>query len=111
MELLLGIGTIKLLIDGHTLLVDNVRYIPELSESIYSLFVHVQSPNHGLQSSFETGRHILFPNFTTTAILGEHDIYLHAFQEINKLSVHHLFPSTHLRQFNVKMLQYVAMLL
>ena len=73
-----GIGTVKLLIDGHTLLVDNVRYIPELSESIYSLFVHVQSPNHGLRSSFETGLHILFPNFTTTAILGEHDIYLNA---------------------------------
>jgi hypothetical protein len=36
-----GIGTIKLLIEGKELLVENVRYIPELSESIYSLFLLV----------------------------------------------------------------------
>jgi len=73
-----GIGTIKLKIDGNELTVDNVRYIPELSESIYSLFLHVQCPQHGLTSSFENGLHILFPNFTTQAVLGDHDIYLNA---------------------------------
>jgi hypothetical protein len=53
-----GIGTIKLNIEGHDLTVDNVRYTPELSESIYSLFLHVQCPRHGLTSSFEDGLHI-----------------------------------------------------
>jgi len=45
-----GIGTIKLLSDGHTILIDNVRYIPALAKSIYSLFLHVQCPSHGLYS-------------------------------------------------------------
>jgi hypothetical protein len=58
--------------------VNDVRYIPELSESIYSLFVYVQSPKHGIQSSFESGLHISFLDFTTLAILGDHDIYLNA---------------------------------
>jgi hypothetical protein len=33
-----GVGTIKLRIGAHILLVDNVRFVPGLSESIYSLF-------------------------------------------------------------------------
>jgi hypothetical protein len=33
---------------------------------------------HRLTSSFEKGLHIFFPNFTTQAILGNHDIYLNA---------------------------------
>jgi len=73
-----GIGTIKLCIEGQELLVENVRCIPELSESIYSLFLHVQCPNHGIHSSYETGLHIKFPSFTTQAVLGTHDIYLNA---------------------------------
>jgi hypothetical protein len=71
-----GIGTVKLRIEGQELLVDNVCYIPDLSESIYSLFLHVKCPNHGIQSSYEHGLHIQFPTFTTQAVLGEHDIYL-----------------------------------
>ena len=50
-----GVGTIKYKIGDHVLTVPNVRYIPELSESIYSLFVHIQTPNHGLESSYEDG--------------------------------------------------------
>ncbi len=73
-----GIGTIKLQIGDHILSIENVRYIPDLAESIYSLFLHIHSPNHGLQSSFEDGLRIIFPTFSTKAILGTDDVYLAA---------------------------------
>lgn len=71
-----GIGTIKVRIGDNTLIVDNVRYIPELSESIYSLFLLIRTPQHGLNSSFEDGLYITFPTFQTKAIIGKDDIYL-----------------------------------
>jgi len=73
-----GIGTIQLKIDDHILTIDNVRSVPDLSESIYSLFLHVRTPHHGLQSSFEHGLYILFPEFQNKAVLGSDDIYLDA---------------------------------
>jgi hypothetical protein len=45
-----GVGTVKCQIDHQILTIPNVCYIPELNESIYSLFVHIKTPNHGLQS-------------------------------------------------------------
>jgi hypothetical protein len=36
-----GIGTIKLQFGDNVISVDNVRYIPSLAESIYSLFLHI----------------------------------------------------------------------
>jgi hypothetical protein len=89
-----GIGTIRLLIDGNKLFVDNVRYIPNLSESIYSLFLHVKCPNHGLQSSYDHGLHISFPTFTTQAVLGEHDIYLNAVPGNTTIKCPSLLPPT-----------------
>ncbi len=71
-----GIGTIKMMIDGHELQVDNVRCIPDLAESIYSLFLHIKCPSHGLNSSIDDGLHITFPSFMTKAILGQDDIYI-----------------------------------
>jgi hypothetical protein len=50
-----------------------------LSESIYSLFLHTQLPNHGVFSSFEEGLFLHFSNFRTQAIIGEHDLYLDAY--------------------------------
>jgi len=50
--------------------------VPDLSESIYSLFCHIQSPGHSVYSSFEEGLYIVFPQFKVQAILGESDIYL-----------------------------------
>jgi hypothetical protein len=73
-----GIGTVKMKIEEHELCIDNVRYVPDLAESIYSLFLHIKCPHHGLQSSFEDGLKIIFPEFTTSAILGKDDIYLDA---------------------------------
>jgi hypothetical protein len=73
-----GISTVKLKIGEHVLSIDNVWYIPDLAESIYSLFLHIRSPNHGLRSSFEDGLHIDFPTFSTKAILGADDVYLDA---------------------------------
>jgi len=73
-----GIGTVTCLIDGHRLVIENVRYVPDLGESIYSLFIHIQTPNHGLQSSFEDGLQLVFPDFHTNAVLGLNDIYLDA---------------------------------
>jgi hypothetical protein len=68
--------------------IDNVRYVPDLSESIYSLFLHVRTPHHGLQSSFETGLYINFPDFQTKAIISSDDIYLDALPARVDLSDH-----------------------
>jgi hypothetical protein len=73
-----GIGTVKCKLGKHILKIENVRYIPDLAESIYSLFLHIQSPGHGLKSSFEEGMFIIFPTFQTKAILGTDDFYLDA---------------------------------
>jgi len=62
-----GVGTVRCLVDGHELFIDNVRYIPELSESIYSLFQHIQSPGHALHSSFADGLFVTYPSLTTYA--------------------------------------------
>jgi hypothetical protein len=72
------IGTVKLQIGDHIHSIDNVRYIPDLAESIYSQFLHIRTPNHGLQSSFDDGLHIIFPTFSIKAILGTDDVYLDA---------------------------------
>jgi len=73
-----GIGTVTCTVGEHKLVIENVRYVPGLGESIYSLFLHIQTPGHSLHSSCEDGLSIIFPNFTTKAILGTHDIYLNA---------------------------------
>jgi hypothetical protein len=72
------LGTVKLNIDGHILSVEGVCYIPDLSGSIYSLFLHVKCPGHGIHSSFEDGQHISFPTFTTKTVLGDNDIHINA---------------------------------
>jgi len=75
---ILGVGTVKCYIGENVLSIPNVRYVPDLSESIYSLFQHIQLPNHALHSTYEDGLFIQFPNFKTKAIIGTHDIYLDA---------------------------------
>lgn len=52
--------------------------MPSLAVSIYSLFLHIKQQDHGLQSSFESGLLLLFPNFQTKAVVGSDDIYLDA---------------------------------
>jgi len=86
-----GIGIISCKIGQHTLTVDHVRYIPDLAESIYSLFLHIQCPSHSLFSSYDEGLNIIFPEFRTKAILGQNDVYLDAapansFQRFSQLS-------------------------
>jgi hypothetical protein len=71
-----GVGTVKCFIGSNLITIENVRYIPDLVESIYSLFLHIQQPNHGLESSFEGGLFLKFPEFSTKAIIGQNDIYL-----------------------------------
>jgi hypothetical protein len=56
--------------------IPNVRFVPGLSESIYSLHLHIKTPSHGLESSFDKGLYLQFPNFQTKAMIGEDDIYL-----------------------------------
>jgi len=73
---ILGIGTVRCFIGNELVHIDNVRFIPSLSESIYSIFQHIQQPQHGLESSFEGGLFLKFPNFTTQAIIGQDDIHL-----------------------------------
>jgi hypothetical protein len=75
---ILGVGTVKCTIGSNTLIIPNVRYVRSLAESIYSLFLHIKQPNHGLESSFESGLKIIFPSFHTTAVIGSDDIYLDA---------------------------------
>jgi len=73
-----GVGTVKCVFGSHILSIPDVRYIPTLSENIYSLFQHIQSPNHKLESSYDQGLFLVFPTFTTKALVGQHDIYLDA---------------------------------
>jgi hypothetical protein len=71
-----GIGTVKSQVGDNILHIHDVRYVPDLAESIYSLLVHIKQPHHGLQSSFDHGLHIKFPSFQIQALLGTDDIYL-----------------------------------
>jgi len=71
-----GVGTVSCKIGSHILEIPNVRFVPGLSESIYSLHLHIKTPSHGLESSFEKGLYLQFPNFQTKAMIGEDDIYL-----------------------------------
>jgi len=75
---ILGVGTVTCTIGSQVLTIENVRYVPTLSESIYSLFIRVQLPNHGIKSSFDQGLFLEFPNFQTKAIIGMHDLFLDA---------------------------------
>jgi hypothetical protein len=43
---------------------------------IYSLFLHICQPDHGIHSSFETGLIIQFPDFNTKALIGKNDVYI-----------------------------------
>jgi hypothetical protein len=71
-----GVGTVKCQIGHQIVTIPNVRYIPELSESIYSLFIHIKTPNHGLESSFDKGLILHFPDFSIPALIGHDNIYL-----------------------------------
>jgi len=71
-----GIGSVKWYIDGHLLMIDNVCYVPDLSELIYRFFLHIQQPHHGIHSSFEGGLIIQFPDFETKALIGNNDVSL-----------------------------------
>jgi hypothetical protein len=73
-----GVGTVICHVGEHILRLENARFVPSLSESIYSLLLHIKQPNHGLESSFEGGSFLKFPNFTIPAIVGDDDIYLDA---------------------------------
>jgi hypothetical protein len=73
-----GVGTVKCFIDQHLVTLYNVCYIPSLGESVYSLFLHVNTPGHGLETTSDQGVFITFPDFKTRAVLGENDIYLNA---------------------------------
>jgi len=73
-----GIGQIKCIVGNNTLVIDNVRYVPNLAESIYSLFLHIKQQHHGVQSLFDDGLPLKFPNFTTKTVVGHDDIYLDA---------------------------------
>jgi hypothetical protein len=71
-----GIGQVKCTVGDKALIIDNVRLVPDLAESIYSLFLHIKQKNHGVHSSFDEGLYLKFPDFTTKAIVGLDDIYL-----------------------------------
>jgi hypothetical protein len=45
-----GMSTVKCSIGGHPLVIENVHYTPDLSESIYNLFLHIQNPGHVLKN-------------------------------------------------------------
>jgi hypothetical protein len=73
-----GVGTVKCQVGDHILSIDGIKYIPDLAESIYSLFHHIKCPGHGLCSSFDSGLDVVFPEFYTKTIIGHNDIYLDA---------------------------------
>jgi hypothetical protein len=71
-----GVGTVMCKVGSNVLTIPNVRYIPGLSESVYSLLQHIKSQDHGLDSTHDTGLYLEFPDFQTKAIIGSDDIYL-----------------------------------
>ncbi len=73
-----GVGTVECKIGNHSLIIENVRYVLALSESVYCLFVHTQLPNHGVYSSYEDGLFLQFPDFRTKAVIGSDELYLDA---------------------------------
>jgi hypothetical protein len=58
-----GVGTVKCSIGKNEVIIPNVRYVPDVSESIYSLFLHIKTPGYGIQSSFNQGLFLSFPPF------------------------------------------------
>jgi hypothetical protein len=73
-----GIGTVRCNVGSHVLVLENVRHVPTLEESINSLLIHIKQRHHSLQSCFESGFQIVFPTFQTQAVIGKDDIYLNA---------------------------------
>jgi hypothetical protein len=65
-------------IDGNLLTIPDVLYVTVLLELIYSLFLHICQPDHGIHSSFDTGLIIKFPDFDTKALIGQNDVYIDA---------------------------------
>jgi hypothetical protein len=76
--LILGVGTVKCHIGVHEHTIENVCYVPTLSKSVYSLFLHIKQPEHGFELSFERGLFLKFPLFQTQAVIGINDLYLDA---------------------------------
>jgi len=66
-------------------MIDDVHHVQNLSESIYSLFLHIRLLYHGIHSSFEGGLIIQFPDFETKALIGENDVYIDALPITNFL--------------------------
>jgi hypothetical protein len=95
-----GVGTVKCKIGSHVLRIENVRYIPDLAESIYSLFLHIKCPQHGLHSSFDTGLFIVFPEFKTKAIVGSDDIYLDTVPALNSDYTDHQYSESSHQTYN-----------
>jgi hypothetical protein len=69
-------GTVQCKVGSHVLTIPNARYIPDLSESIYCLFQHFKTPNHGFDSTYDDVLYLRFPTFKTKAMIGSDDIYL-----------------------------------
>jgi hypothetical protein len=84
-----GVGTVRCKLGDHIVTIPDVRCIPGLSESVYSLFLHIKSPYHGVESSFADGLFLKFPKFKSQAIIGSHDIYL----DMKPLHQSNLHPS------------------
>jgi hypothetical protein len=56
-----GFGMVTCMVDDKLLKIENVHFVLDLGELIYSLFLHIQNPGHSLYSSFDEGLHIIFP--------------------------------------------------
>jgi hypothetical protein len=66
-----GVGTVKCRIGPHLLTIPNVCYIPDLSETIYSLFLHIKTPDHGLDSSYDDGLYLIFLHLKRKLLLAQ----------------------------------------
>jgi hypothetical protein len=55
-----GVGTVQCLIESHVVTLHNVYFIPDLGESIYSLFLHIKTPGCGLESTSDKGLFLIF---------------------------------------------------
>jgi hypothetical protein len=91
-----GVGTVRCMIGPNMLRIPNVRYVPGLAESIYSLFLHIKQKDHGLQSSFDTGLLLKFPTFQTPTIVGSDDIYIDALPHVDNRIEENTLPEPEL---------------
>ena len=65
----LGIGTASCTDGTNSFTLPNVLYVPQLTDSLYSLQEHWRTPGHDVRKTSEDNLELVFPTFTTPLTL------------------------------------------